>query len=1042
MKLAFGTPDEPRNIENSDSGNPGLTAAEINFLRALGYPGDKVPLTPVGMKKLEEHLQAWLEKIPPHSIDSILLDVFSSANHLKPILSGFYFHNGMRDFRDKQVVLSQSCNAWDMFFYLLADSLIIADFEKLFFQKDCQEAQHLLAAQLSRLRLKAGQEDEKLLLPKIAQSARIIVVMKYHEEDKDCSIEEAGRKHEQEVLAVLNNILRETGLNEIADRDKLGLLFAAEDSGQTGGMTVSVLVRAFTAMDKLNAVRPLHPEKKRPLLINLLSAPDFEALSAINSEKLTSIVFQEAVDALPKPHIADNARKRLLALIDKLLDRSMARSHMPESMLVKTLSNGVSDALTPDEAWDIAARVRALFSSTSVSVKVFSGLYSVNSSKFPVISVPPGAKEKRDELFELIKNPEIIGFYYACGACAQLALDDDQFASDVGVSLFGSSYDLIDPARGTALRYMLEAIPDDDERAKFFKTILGCCRGEIPLDYQSQLSFVQTMSMLSDICTKKTNPNPAGDTKEPPLEESFVLPPVATPDRDIHGLYKRIIDNRSINISSKGNIFAETGADSDFEQYVETTKITPNKDSRKCPKSLACHVTLRFRNGFVLYTRMTPEGELRIRKFENGNFVGENSLAQVSEAQLCRRETLDELHYFVLRKLEALFVRKIAEVSDTVEEISPPEAEEAPPSTLPSPPDKPLSPLPDGPPSDVRNETVHAIDLTVPLIESEMGMDPLGPEPKNGSPVATAARRQIDANREKVLLLLLKLYTDEPLPEKLPEELEEMIIYQKLVVDGEDYYEAMPIEKFYARVRACGIAAIDPKEYFIRKQRAHTVALPYIKLENPSPLNRQEARRVNEITNRTACAPGEARKVILSVKTKERREDEVALKMALFASSGESYGLDMSPKNKILYFDVNDEGQNRQIFDALKSRTPQEIMEQVEKRVIRALKRNIRLARKKIVRPELTGDQYQAAEERFARICSRMKRVAVKMIDAETALERKLQSRLVKKVKKDTSVPEAVAEEVTLRLPQVFPFEQTFNHGQFVSLEELAKEFL
>ncbi|MCC6643684.1 hypothetical protein IT411_02955, partial [Candidatus Peregrinibacteria bacterium] len=488
-------------------------------------------------------------------------------------------------------------------------------------------------------------------------------------------------------------------------------------------------------------------------------------------------------------------------------------------------------------------------------------------------------------------------------------------------------------------------------------------------------------------------------------------------------LIENILSNRSIHFTQDGRRVESTDVDSEMEELVVETHFKPNKETRNSPDSLACNVILRRKDGNMLYLKIDKSNRLKIRVVDQyGQTVSEKGESELAELNLSEGQ-FQEIFYFVLRKLEFVLVRKAKNLPALSEErISsnpPPSDEDTSGATNPNGgDDTPTTPL-----AGLRQESTHIVDASSDGDElREMRKGELESQRKDEAEIAKKARNFITENKRKLVDLLEK-YTSGKLNEIMPERFSELVIYRKVQIEGEQFYEAVKVKNFYQDLLA---EKINLGDYFIRVKRAHSKALPYLRRKMSAPLSISEAEKIEEVTG-LKVAEGATRCIDTEVKQSQRNRNKAELKLDLFRQSGEAYDFDLSPKPGLLYFETDDNEHNRAIFDMMTKQTPLEIKSSIAKSVRNALRKNLRLARVKY--PDDTA---------YQRVENRMWRFSQLLVETRAAEEMEVRNNFSKKTIQ-IELEGDVQERVHLALPQVFPFNQTFNQGEFTSLAKVVE---
>lgn len=706
-------------------------------------------------------------------------------------------------------------------------------------------------------------------------------------------------------------------------------------------------------------------------------------------------------------------------------------------------------------------------------------------------------------LFELIETPRADTFCTACTMVANLAvnLPHNTLVASLLQRLFPDTSAVTDTVRATALRYMLESIADTGLRQRFFTTVLKTLRGTIPISAQTQQRFVKTMQLYSQVLGNEITVGEQAQNEDNPLSPpGMMFSPDQLPERDLEALREEILANRSIHISQQGNRLGQTGVDSHLEGVVAETRISRNSETRKYPLSLACLITLKMDSGQAVYLRMNKDNQLLLRMMEKNVTREEIPLEKMDYLSKLDGLFAREWQYFVLCKLRDVFVRRKSDPPANAAEIQQEgtddgatplnelenqgpgdqgetnnqdgavvtdaagDADEAAGIGDDSNTDQP--PANPDPFTQVREEHDPRLDITDRAI-AEMQMTDLRKDSAAEAELARTAAQRIADNLAKADQLLAPLREGKNLPEILPEDLTDLVLYQKITIDGEDYYEAVDFIRIYPQIKS-GVLSLD--DLYVRTVRAYTQSLPYVKRYNAAPLSPSEQIKQAQIDPQTTNtgSPVVQRHLPLTVKKKQRRDDRVRLKIMLLTETGEGYGLSMSDRRKVLILEADDTALNRTIFEKLRSRSDLEIREEVSRRVSKALERNIAGARKKLVDPLLTGREWQDAEQYFERVAARMRRLAACRTESEIERELELREKLlviggnsasaagcgagggadVPVVKNGVTVDcgasgtggassGTAGGRSKLQLPQILTFEQTFNQGQFDSLGSL-----
>ncbi len=821
---------------------------------------------------------------------------------------------------------------------------------------------------------------------------------------------------QDKLMATANTILETAGLQTTSPQAMSEMLEDFKHDRANG-------ILALKLRQTVELMRKIYAGNDIMSLLQTMKNPSFSRSFISESQKNAVLlsIFQDAGQHLNNqvPQFSDTSAEILRICFEQVTGTfEMIQMKVLIGMSNRPDSKGTSEKLIAMLDRKLTGK-KDLIEKTCHTMDMLEGknLFALGGLISSTLGLVSRIPHLQDQLIETLKNPDLYTFETACVLTRELVQRSDFFKKKLIRSLFSTSRDLIDPQKSAIIINMLRGIRDVKTRKKFFYDLLAGNDGALfrnPSENERFLEMIKTYNfyvegdlnaVLSDEPVKKS------------AEPGFELLTISAPPRDLDGLKEFILRNRSINISHDGNRLGKTGVDSPLEDEVAETRVTNNKDSRKFPASLACNICVKMKSGVTHYLRMTKDNELLLRVLENGQTKNEGSLESLATNEL-EANTLREMHYFVLCKLRDIFVRRKAETPEVIT------GEIKPPKTEPKPDDSPNPAGNDDPLTTIRKEEDHFIDITTPALQ-DMPVDKLISDEEEDDREKKKIAKKISANQKKVLTLLKAVHEGMVLPAIIPAEWSDIIIYERLPNERKRLYRAVPFDQVYQKLR---LGEINLQDYHIRTVRAFTQALPFEKRFDSSPLKPEEVVRVDRETGLEATHAGDSRLVQLGIKRKTRQTALVNRKMSLFLQSGESYGLNMSPKPQLLIFQADDNPANRALFEAMRNQTDEQIREDVSFRIKQALEKNLKMARRKIVSPQMMGQVYQEAEARLKLIAARMKQMAA--FQEKQRIARAIELR-------DKMVEETIIQSVRLRLPQVFIFEQTFNQGQFQSLSEL-----
>ena len=610
-----------------------------------------------------------------------------------------------------------------------------------------------------------------------------------------------------------------------------------------------------------------------------------------------------------------------------------------------------------------------------------------------------------DKLIDLTLKGDSGHFYNCCRTLAEVIGQDNRAINEYIVEkMFPNAQALTDSIRSQAVRNVLELLPQEKWTA--FSRILAI--NPLPLSPEMDEQVAGMAGEFRQYLGISEKQVEALTATEKSTSTELGMPVIESPRRDNDGLLNEILAQRSIHLSRNGSRLASTNIDSYLEEYFVECLIEPNKETKRNPDSLACSIRLQRADESRMYARISSENILYIRYFKDGKLEKEECWPELARDDERLNIAYQELWYFILRKLEHLLVRKApsSRTPDfTLQESEKPEIDQTP-DEIPE-----LEP-PEAKPAQVplaaeRVTTTHVLDITE---GEEMRASDLPSTSPTGDLLQKQMSARVKANR-KLALQLLKMHNSaEGLSEKIPEELTHLIIYRKEIIDGDAFYEAVNTENFYLKLRRQG-ASIDLSQYHVRTKRAHSVAMPYLKYEDDrSPLIRVQQKRPDRETTE--------------------------FKQTLLTDAGENGGIDLEIRPRILHFDADFTEENEALFEALSD--SQRIEADIRKRTWKALDKNIQKAEAKY------PIENHVPNERLLQIKNRMWRLAEFRQTQEIAKANELLSRFsqYEKPVDGDAIRGDTRTKLVLRMPQIFPFEQTFNQGSFESLEAVNNRLL
>lgn len=665
----------------------------------------------------------------------------------------------------------------------------------------------------------------------------------------------------------------------------------------------------------------------------------------------------------------------------------------------------------------------------------------------------PAALAKRkyilDDLLKELKNPNYQTFTNACLLAASIIDKEKQHnetAKKIINALFEEIKDYNNPDKIAVIKTIVDTLypgVQPEVRAAVFVNHFVNNPAYVAMTKQDR----QKLSIMLDLRKEdaemlKTDEVDLGELKVNGDLES----------RNLDEIIENISENRSIVLSGDGKSLAIHSGDSPLAGNFTEIKLTLNKEGRKYPQSLACHASLKLKEGGTIYLSLDGQNNLIWRTFRQGKLLSEISKKDLLKTLTGKKSSddnsydqlLEEIHYLMLKKLEEFYVKVSPKRKDTIVEIQKPvtpvleiidemnvtvgndDAAVQPEE------EKEILPLP-----SIREESIGAINLADNF--TKMSFQNLEEDDdENIAPM----RAKIGANRELVVKLFREAFVEghfnhKELSEEFPEGVTDLIIYKKTTKKGQKFFEEIDPVFAYVEIRE-GMLKLD--DVYIRSASAHSQALPYLKAELPKLLNENEANKINDVLRNdnhgvANVEEGEQRLISEIVIPSKVRSTEMGLRMQAFDSSREKRDISLTPKKKILYVDVDASAEHQVLFERMRAESDEEIRKDIERKVAAVLDEKVREAKAKIVKSELFGEEYQKSLADFASEKERLVAESISEVQSETKAALKIKSLLVKVTKNGENGESATK----LRLPQVLEFNQTFNQGRFQSIAEFLE---
>lgn len=652
-------------------------------------------------------------------------------------------------------------------------------------------------------------------------------------------------------------------------------------------------------------------------------------------------------------------------------------------------------------------------------------------------------------LYDLLLHPAYETFYKACAIVADLIEHDDIWIIGIFGYLFSDlKFDNPQQAsRHTAIRNICERL-SPEKRTKLLRRYAGMYQGVRVDEWILRMlgnyrkEFVE---LLEAVAKTQTAPEERRRTKaaararaieereqkfRAPLEFLQSLSSETYGQHDIAGFKREIIEHRTIQLNPDGHDVSLSGIGSPLSSVFSRTRVKRNPETGGT--SLACNVILQGAATIpVVYCRLTTQGNLLIRLLDEHGQEKETVDRGMAEAHGIPAGLFDEIHFLVLEVLKLIYVRKPAReepAADTpASEVSPAASVEPvteAPSISPSPLSAPLSSWPPAslpPSSPAMPVLVPGLPETNEREAGRMKIDLTEGEIVKQKRSAREERIKIETNRAKALNVFQPLSRGTKLDPFPPPEVSELKLYRCVEMGSERFF--VPEENPAAVYEAVQRGERKPDEIFIRRGRAFAQPLTYVRF-----------------TRQTGGEPTESRPYF--VVRRKSMTDEARLRHdEIFTKEERGESLELGTKRGILHFDAEDHPANptlRKIFERVKSGVD-------VPGAIRTLEKEIAdevsELRRKLLAKFLDGDRPNPFE--FAARMHRVERGASQRFDALKAIIEELPRKtaeITEQVRDATEPddPDKVRTRVKLSLPQAgFPFDQTFNQGQFENLAEL-----
>ena len=468
------------------------------------------------------------------------------------------------------------------------------------------------------------------------------------------------------------------------------------------------------------------------------------------------------------------------------------------------------------------------------------------------------------ELFNEIKSPNVHTYYNACVLLGLLFQHDvahhSAYLECLMVEVFNSAaafhdaknhlflfdlFDHCDNASQVIIAGILARLPHAQH--------IDLTRYGIDFEHYITQSKVKNGKKV-----KSQNADPASPPADPYAGVQFLraYPDIGlTKERNLEELSGEIIAHRSIGLPEQGAQLSTAFADSPLREVFPQAIVKADKATVPGPKSLRVLVNLEGKDKIKLFCRVLDNGELQVRILKSGQ-DGELITAAQAEAKGISAKVFTELNYFVLEILRCIYVKTEPAPS------APPS--DPPPLDPPVPESADVSPSQDG----ILSESIPTppVDTTAPeSTDPEAPAEPalIPPPPEAPAPIAEPEpqtlsarhrgamsiflgkraqqekdakakieRKGINENLRLVRDLFMPLFKGEEVTD-FPSQLGQVELYIAEQMEGQ---RGQPIDEiFYSRVtdpysifEGLQDGIIQWDQICVRKARLHAQPLPYL----------------------------------------------------------------------------------------------------------------------------------------------------------------------------------------------------------------------
>lgn len=473
--------------------------------------------------------------------------------------------------------------------------------------------------------------------------------------------------------------------------------------------------------------------------------------------------------------------------------------------------------------------------------------------------------------------------------------------------------------------------------------------------------------------------------------------------RDMAVLIDSIQQHRSIELGDDPRQFtvSTVASDSPLASLCESITVKKIRNTAYDQKSLACYATIVLEDKSTLYCATDATGNLTIRLLNHA--AADEGQIRIDNAEKNKISPLllQEIQYIILKTLEAIYVRRPETRSTGTARTQSSEQS-----------------------TETGNGLVDQLPLSTQRTTSEtMHIDLTTAEKRRRTEHARVEKIAIETNRAKVLRLFRPLIKRE-FSETIPDETTDVILYRRQQIKGagphEWLYKRTDGPDAYADVVA---GTLSLNDIYVRTVRAHATPLPYLRTRRETKFNADpetvDEFPLDEVTGDTK--EDFQSKPYYSV-TQRRPRDIARTKYETFTNAG-GEEIHQEAFSGFLSYDVDDTPEYQLLLEKIKD--PIYIDQLIE-------------AKKQEILKERNDKRQELREKYLLSDTPDMQAYIRHMEKTENEAETKMTA--VETMWREVQSRSHAKDKVIHFAEGGFPFEQTFNQGQFESVAELIEK--